>query len=90
MIASIKFSLSKKFISLELEEMIKALKRVNEQLWEIEDNIRVKEKDQDFGGEFLRLARSVYITNDQRAELKRQINILTGSFLIEEKSYSGD
>ncbi len=63
------------------------LKRVNEQLWEVEDAIRVCEKKQQFGDEFVRLSRSVYVLNDQRAELKKQINLETGSELIEEKSY---
>jgi hypothetical protein len=63
------------------------LKKVNEQLWDVEDAIRVCEKKGQFDDEFVRLARSVYILNDQRAELKKQINLETGSRLIEEKSY---
>ena len=68
-------------------DLISQLKQVNEQLWDIEDQIRICEKNQDFGTEFIQLARSVYITNDKRAELKREINVYTNSELIEEKSY---
>ena len=64
------------------------LRKVNQKLWIIEDAIRVCEHNADFGTNFIELARSVYITNDLRAELKKQINILTGSELIEEKSYA--
>lgn len=63
------------------------LKKVNESLWEIEDRIRVKERFQEFDNEFINLARSVYITNDQRADIKRKINIISCSDLIEEKGY---
>ncbi len=64
-----------------------ALKQVNEDLWEIEDDIRDKELAQEFDAEFIRLARAVYVTNDRRAALKREINTLLGSLLVEEKSY---
>ncbi|MUZ74370.1 hypothetical protein GOZ89_14770 [Agrobacterium vitis] len=60
---------------------------VNTALWEIEDDIRDCERDGDFGPRFVTLARSVYVTNDRRAELKRQINVELGSDIIEEKSY---
>jgi hypothetical protein len=63
------------------------LKEINEQLWVIEDNIRIKEKDQEFDSEFISLARSIYEINDKRAEIKKEINIYTKSSLIEEKSY---
>ena len=63
------------------------LKSVNEQLWEIEDEIREWEKREHFGDRFIQLARLVYITNDKRARLKKEINLLTGSELMEEKSY---
>jgi len=63
------------------------LKGVNEELWVIEDDIRVCERNQDFGAEFVRLARAVYVTNDQRFLVKREINDLLGSSLKEEKSY---
>ncbi len=62
---------------------------VNEALWAIEDKIRDKEVASDFGAEFIELARSVYKTNDRRAAIKREINLLLHSKLIEEKSYSG-
>ena len=63
------------------------LKKVNETLWKIEDKIRQKEQRQEFDEEFVKLARSVYITNDKRAELKRQINEETGSHYREVKVY---
>ena len=65
------------------------LRLVNESLWEIEDGIRDCERAGDFGAKFIELARSVYAKNDQRAALKRKINVLLGSKLIEEKSYAG-
>jgi hypothetical protein len=63
------------------------LKRINEALWEIEDEIRVKEKAQAFDTRFIELARAVYHTNDRRAAVKRAINEKLGSRLVEEKSY---
>lgn len=63
------------------------LKAINEQLWDIEDAIRERERAGDFGERFVELARSVYRTNDRRAETKRAINDLLGSSIIEEKSY---
>lgn len=65
------------------------LRAVNEALWEIEDRIRIKEKAQAFDAEFIELARSVYVTNDERAAIKRAINDKLGSTLVEEKSYQG-
>jgi hypothetical protein len=65
-----------------------SLREINSRLWEVEDKIRACEQRLDFGDEFIALARSVYHTNDQRAVLKRQINELTGSSLVEEKSYA--
>ncbi|HVC01005.1 MAG TPA: DUF6165 family protein [Steroidobacteraceae bacterium] len=65
-----------------------ALRTVNERLWKIEDDIRDKERAQAFDGEFIRLARAVYVENDERAAIKRRINTRLGSALIEEKSYS--
>ena len=64
-----------------------SLKAVNEELWEIEDAIRAEEAEARFGDAFIRLARSVYMKNDQRAALKREINLLLDSDLLEEKSY---
>ena len=63
------------------------LKSVNEALWQIEDDIREHDARGDFGEGFVRLAQAVYRTNDRRAALKREINRLTGSALVEEKSY---
>ncbi|MGB0132675.1 DUF6165 family protein [Dokdonella sp.] len=63
------------------------LKDVNEALWDIEDQIRVKEKSQSFDAEFVELARAVYFRNDDRAAYKREINEKLGSTLVEEKSY---
>ena len=63
------------------------LRRVNEALWDIEDRIRLKEKAKAFDAEFIELARSVYIRNDERATIKRAINTKLGSMLVEEKSY---
>ena len=63
------------------------LKAVNERLWEIEDDIRIKEKAQAFDDEFIRLARAVYFENDTRARIKKDINLALGSSYVEEKSY---
>lgn len=71
-----------------LGELTVQLKAVNEELWDIEDAIRDCEREKDFGDKFVELARSVYKSNDRRAALKRDINELLGSRLIEEKSYS--
>jgi hypothetical protein len=60
---------------------------VNERLWEIEDDIRVKEKRQEFDADFIRLARAVYFENDERARIKKDINLALGSSYVEEKSY---
>ena len=73
--------------SAELDALISELRLVNGALWDIEDKIRGCERNRDFGAVFIELARSVYRTNDRRAELKYQINGLLGSELVEEKSY---
>ena len=65
------------------------LKDVNSRLWEIEDAIRIEESKKDFGEKFIELARSVYVTNDRRAEIKKQINLASGSDIVEVKSYKG-
>jgi hypothetical protein len=72
----------------DLTALTADLKAVNERLWEIEDAIRDCERRQEFGPAFVELARSVYRQNDRRAALKRQINELLGSRLIEEKAYA--
>jgi hypothetical protein len=64
-----------------------ALRAVNERLWVIEDDIRLKEKAQAFDAEFIALARAVYFENDERARIKREINLALGSAYVEEKSY---
>jgi hypothetical protein len=74
--------------SSELAALAAELKAVNERLWDVEDAIRECDRRADFGAEFIRLARSVYIENDRRAALKRRVNELLGSPLIEEKSYA--
>ena len=73
-------------ITTESEEF-KRLLEINQRLWDIEDNIRRKEKNKEFDEEFVQLARSVYIENDKRAAEKRTINLKTGSDIIEEKEY---
>jgi hypothetical protein len=67
---------------------LEALLAVNERLWVIEDDIRDKERARSFDAEFVRLARSVYVENDERAAIKRRLNVALGSSLIEEKSYA--
>ena len=64
-----------------------ALQHVNEQLWDIEDRIRDKEAKQTFDREFIELARAVYVSNDERAAIKKRINVRLGSRIVEEKSY---
>ncbi|MDG1275568.1 MAG: DUF6165 family protein [Alphaproteobacteria bacterium] len=75
-------------ISTELAALKLNLKKVNEVLWDIEDDIRSCEQKSDFGPIFVKLARSVYFQNDRRAALKKEINVLLGSDIIEEKSYA--
>ncbi len=67
---------------------VAALLQVNERLWVIEDDIRDKERAQAFDPEFIRLARAVYFENDERAAIKRRINVKLGSSIVEEKSYA--
>ena len=74
--------------SAEAKQFEEELKHINQQLWDIEDKIRDKERNKSFDDEFIQLARSVYITNDERSRIKRRINETFGSDLIEEKSYS--
>jgi tetratricopeptide (TPR) repeat protein len=74
--------------SSELDKLTVDLKAVNEALWQVEDEIRLCERDQDFGPRFIELARSVYRYNDRRAALKRRVNVLLGSALKEEKDYT--
>lgn len=69
------------------DQLYRDLYRVNEELWDIEDHIRELERKKDFGQDFIDTARAVYFKNDLRAEIKRKINMSTGSGLLEEKSY---
>ncbi|MGY6517261.1 MAG: DUF6165 family protein [Lysobacteraceae bacterium] len=71
----------------DIAQLRRELKAVNERLWVIEDDIRLKEKAKAFDEDFIRLARSVYIENDERARIKRRINEALGSTYVEEKSY---
>jgi hypothetical protein len=70
-----------------LSNLHRQLREVNESLWVIEDDIRDCEREKDFGPIFIELARAVYVTNDKRAVLKKEINLLLGSGIVEEKSY---
>ena len=77
--------------SVEADDRIAALtarlKSINEALWEIEDDIRDEERNKRFGERFIELARAVYVTNDERAEAKKQVNLHLNSSIVEEKSY---
>lgn len=68
--------------------LVEALHHTNASLWEVEDQLRDHERQQDFGATFVALARSVYRLNDERASLKKRINLEAGSLLVEEKSYA--
>ncbi len=72
---------------IEMKNLYTRISKINKTLWDIEDNIRDKERAKEFDEEFVELARSVYIVNDQRAVVKKEINLLTKSKLVEEKSY---
>ena len=78
---------SSAYARIDIAADIEALQKVNERLWVIEDDIRDKEHAQAFDAEFIRLARAVYVENDERATIKRRINVTLGSSIIEEKSY---
>jgi len=75
------------YARVDIDAEVRALHSVNERLWVIEDDIRDRERAQDFGAEFIRLARAVYVENDERAAIKRRINLKLGSTMVEEKSY---
>ena len=70
-----------------IETLTRELKSINEALWEIEDDIRDEERNKRFGDRFIELARAVYVTNDQRAEAKKKVNLHLNSTIVEEKSY---
>ena len=78
-LSSLDFAIGKQYID--------DLRNINKSLWEIEDKIRLKEKENNFDNEFINLARSVYKKNDERSKIKREINITYKSDIIEEKSY---
>src|ERR1700682_5037977 len=78
---------SSAYAGVDMDADINALMTVNERLWVIEDDIRDKERAQNFDAEFIRLARAVYFENDERAAIKRRINTTLGSSIVEEKSY---
>ena len=71
-----------------LDALVGELQAVNEELWDIEDDIRACEGQGDFGPRFVELARSVYLTNDRRSAIKRRINEVSGSAIMEEKLYN--
>ena len=71
----------------EIETLAARLKTINEKLWEIEDDIRDEERERRFGARFIELARAVYVTNDERAEAKKEVNLHLNSSIVEEKSY---
>lgn len=73
--------------TVDIRDALARLKAVNERLWVIEDDIRVLEKQRRFDDSFVQLARSVYIENDERARVKKEINLALGSAYVEEKSY---
>jgi hypothetical protein len=75
------------YAGIDIDADVAALLSVNERLWVIEDDIRDKERAQAFDAEFIRLARAVYVENDERAAIKRRINTKLGSSIVEEKSY---
>jgi hypothetical protein len=79
----------KKFVDEDetVQQIHAKLKSINEDLWEIEDNIRDKERAREFDQVFIDLARSVYVTNDRRADAKKELNLYLGSEMVEEKSY---
>jgi len=72
----------------DIDAQRSALQGINEKLWDIEDRIRDKERSRSFDQEFIELARAVYVTNDERSRVKREINTRLGSRIVEEKSYA--
>ena len=70
-----------------IDDLHDQLKKINETLWEIEDDIRDKERVKEFDERFIELARQVYFTNDRRSQVKKKLNLHLGSLIIEEKSY---
>ena len=85
-ICELKNILKKNNLTLK-NELLEKLKDINSKLWDIEDKLRLKERENKFDDEFINLARSVYFNNDKRASIKMEINLLFNSHIIEEKSY---
>jgi len=85
-ICELKNILKKNNLTLK-NELLEKLKDTNSKLWDIEDKLRLKERENKFDDEFINLARSVYFNNDKRASIKMEINLLFNSHIIEEKSY---
>ena len=79
---------SSPYAAVDIEHELSALLQVNERLWTIEDDIRDKERAKTFDADFIRLARAVYVENDERAAIKKRVNLKLGSALVEEKSYA--
>ena len=79
---------SSAFASANIDAEWQQLRDINKKLWDIEDDIRDKERERKFDQEFIELARAVYVTNDERAAVKKQINTKLGSKIVEEKSYA--
>jgi hypothetical protein len=79
---------SSPYAAVDIEQELSALLQVNERLWTIEDDIRDKERVGTFDADFIRLARAVYVENDERAAIKKRVNLKLGSTLVEEKSYA--
>jgi len=71
----------------QIDALARELRRANEELWDIEDSIRLCERAGDFGPKFIELARSVYRTNDRRSDLKRQVNAMLGCAIGDQKQY---
>lgn len=76
------------FVSQDLDAQIKNLYQINSVIWDLEDLLRNKEKEKRFDEEFVDAARSIYVSNDKRARIKKEINEFLGSNIIEEKSYT--
>ena len=72
----------------KIEDLFKSLKNINFKLWNIEDRLRICEKNKDFGKEFIELAREVYFNNDKRSKIKSDINKILGSNIVEIKQYA--
>jgi hypothetical protein len=86
-LTELKTKLQSILITEQIQNIQRDLLSVNQELWEVEDDLRLLEKQNNFGSEFIEKARSVYKLNDKRFSLKKQLNIITSSIIVEEKSY---